>query len=38
MDLIDKLEQHPRFLKYFFIFASLYLTAVFILDYYLSKQ
>jgi hypothetical protein len=36
MDFIDKLEKNPKFMKYFLIFATIYLIAVFILDYYLS--
>jgi hypothetical protein len=36
MDFIDKLEKNPKFMKYFSIFATIYLIAAFILDYFLS--
>jgi len=36
MDFLDKLEKNSKFMKYFSIFATVYLIAVFIVDYYLS--
>jgi len=36
MDFIDKLEKNPKFMKYFLIFATVYLIVVFIIDLYLS--
>ena len=36
MNFIKNLEKNTKFMKHFLIFATIYLIAVFILDFYLS--